>query len=369
MRTPAQDSRISPPTNLSLLGRMRSGEASAWSEFDRFHRALILHWARSLGCGEELGEDVCQEAMVSLFRALPSFVHDGRRGGFHAFLKTLVRSRAVDALRRRNRAKGGRDAEAPSTVPESVSDAAPAALDDMAWLRTLVEGACARAFERLDSTTYRSFCLYVIDGVAVEETARRLGVERPATVYQQKSRVLQAIREAMREILAELDDPELREGAAGLRGPSAIRFLSEFVAGNSDVRLTVSAAPQALARLALARQAVEQCTGRADGPWLVVGGTRVVPLGTAMMVIGSRDADLVLDSPGVSGRHCVLTRETEGWVATDQQSRNGLLITGRRVERIVLVDGDVLALGGEQLVFLTAAPAVENSTGKSGGSA
>ena len=31
------------PTNMALLGRMKSGAAGAWSEFDQFHRGLIIH--------------------------------------------------------------------------------------------------------------------------------------------------------------------------------------------------------------------------------------------------------------------------------------------------------------------------------------
>jgi len=84
-------------TNVSLLGRLRSGDPAAWSEFDCFHRGLILYWARSFGCAADEAEDVCQETMVSLFRALPSFEHDERTGGFHAFLKTLVRRRVPRA--------------------------------------------------------------------------------------------------------------------------------------------------------------------------------------------------------------------------------------------------------------------------------
>ncbi len=346
-----------PPTSLSLLGRMRNDVPGAWREFDLFHRDLILHWARRFGCSPEAAEDVCQETLVALFRALPAFEHNGRRGGFHAFLKTLVQRRSADALRRLGRVVTGLDSDMGRG-----EHAAPAAgtvrdgSEDALWVRMLVRRACARVFESIDSLTYRSFRLYVIDGVSVDETARRVGLERPATVYQQKSRVLKAIRDAMREILSELDDPELRTGASRLRGDEAIRIIAALIAEDPEVRVTERVSPTALNRIAVAREALELCRVRRDGPWLVVARTtRVVSLeARECATIGSRDADVLVEAAGVSGRHCTIRRRPGGWIAVDEGSRNGLRVNGQRVAESELCDGDVLTLAGEHLVFLQA---------------
>ena len=363
------------PTNMALLGRMKSGSAGAWSEFDQFHRGLIIHWARRFGCPFDTAEDVCQETMVALLRVLPTFEHNGRRGGFHAFLKMLVQRRSADALRRLGREIHGKmwseavppesgtkdgashiERSASGMVPATLAEPSADLMDDTAWISTLLARACARAFENLDSQIYRSFCLYVIDGVGVDETTHRVGVDRAATVYQHKSRMFRAIRDAMCDILAELDDPELRQGASQLKGSEVIRMISQLVAGNSDVRLTAHSETQSLDRLVLARYALKLCASRDDGPWLVLPGTeRVISLEEVdTLSIGSSDADVWLDAPGVSGRHCEIRQTDTGWLVADAGSRNGVMVNGRRTQQRPLCDGDMLTLGTEHLVFLDA---------------
>lgn len=52
----------------------------------------------------------------------------------------------------------------------------------------------------------------------------------------------------------------------------------------------------------------------------------------ASLTIGSRpDCDLVLNSPGISGRHCRLVRDSAGTILEDLNSTNGTYFNGQRV--------------------------------------
>jgi sigma-54 dependent transcriptional regulator, acetoin dehydrogenase operon transcriptional activator AcoR len=53
----------------------------------------------------------------------------------------------------------------------------------------------------------------------------------------------------------------------------------------------------------------------------------------------------------VSARHATLRREGGTWAIEDQRSTNGTSVNGAAVERAVLADGDVIAVGGTFLVF------------------
>ncbi|HWO24354.1 MAG TPA: sigma 54-interacting transcriptional regulator [Kofleriaceae bacterium] len=53
----------------------------------------------------------------------------------------------------------------------------------------------------------------------------------------------------------------------------------------------------------------------------------------------------------VSARHAAVRREGGAWAIEDQRSTNGTLVNGAAVERAVLADGDVIAIGGTFLVF------------------
>ena len=66
-----------------------------------------------------------------------------------------------------------------------------------------------------------------------------------------------------------------------------------------------------------------------------------------------RDAGMavVLGDIKVSRHHATITREGDGWVVIDAESRHGTFCNGERIERRVLADGDQLQIGGTVLRF------------------
>jgi hypothetical protein len=61
--------------------------------------------------------------------------------------------------------------------------------------------------------------------------------------------------------------------------------------------------------------------------------------------------DVVLDDEAVSGQHCRIRPEGGRFVLHDLQSTNGTLANGRRIERHVLKEGDVIQVGETSLLF------------------
>jgi len=79
-------------TRRSLLERVRDlGDEGAWREFDERYRELILRFCRRRGLQPADAEDVRQEVLLSLTRALPDFVYRPEVGRFRDYLGTLVR--------------------------------------------------------------------------------------------------------------------------------------------------------------------------------------------------------------------------------------------------------------------------------------
>ena len=84
--------------------------------------------------------------------------------------------------------------------------------------------------------------------------------------------------------------------------------------------------------------------GEGVGRDLRLAGECVVGRGT--------DVDFVLSDTLASRRHVRLLEEGPGtWVAEDLGSRNGTIVNGRRVQRQGVKDGDVLRVGGTELIF------------------
>jgi pSer/pThr/pTyr-binding forkhead associated (FHA) protein len=112
----------------------------------------------------------------------------------------------------------------------------------------------------------------------------------------------------------------------------------------------------------LARRMLREILGREDAaaspPFLRIDqgpdrGT-VVELAEppSKLKIGrGEEADLVLSDPDVSRLHIELTRDVDGTVARDLESKNGLTVNGKRLRERRLRHGDGLGLGATLLTY------------------
>lgn len=95
--------------------------------------------------------------------------------------------------------------------------------------------------------------------------------------------------------------------------------------------------------------------GPAQRPWLTINGERY-PLIGALTVLGRDEgADIILDDPGISRRHCEVRVSTDGphlvTSVRDLRSTNGTYVNGERVTSRRLGDGDQITVGRTQAVF------------------
>jgi len=77
--------------------------------------------------------------------------------------------------------------------------------------------------------------------------------------------------------------------------------------------------------------------------------SRLLPLHDGAYSIGREsDCQICIDHQAVSRRHALLERRGPHWLITDQNSTNGLWWQGRRVQTLLLRDGDALRFGPSQ---------------------
>lgn len=88
----------------------------------------------------------------------------------------------------------------------------------------------------------------------------------------------------------------------------------------------------------------------AGQPRLEVGG-QAYPLVRAITVLGrGTDADIRVEDPGVSRKHCEIVVGTPALVR-DLNSTNGTFVNGERIGELALEDGSVVKIGGTSLVY------------------
>jgi len=88
-----------PPSDEELLARLADDQTALGPLYDR-HSRLVYGLALAILANADEAQDLTQEVFLSL---CDSRLYDPARGSVGAFLTTLVRSRAIDRLRRRTR--------------------------------------------------------------------------------------------------------------------------------------------------------------------------------------------------------------------------------------------------------------------------
>jgi type II secretory pathway predicted ATPase ExeA len=148
-----------------------------------------------------------------------------------------------------------------------------------------------------------------------------------------------------------------RYAAADILCQLSLLVLRRLKLDRADMRVVHQAAASLVARrsarLDTDRPRAEQ---RLEGPppgFVVVsrGGKIIlrVALGQRTLIGRSEHNDLCLPSPYLSRHHAVIVGTPEGYDLVDLNSVNGVLLNGQRVERTVLCDEDVLAIGPFEL--------------------
>jgi RNA polymerase sigma-70 factor (ECF subfamily) len=187
-------------THVSLLARLQDGsDTAAWRAFCDRYEELIRGFARRQGVFGPDADDVVQDVMLSLTKAMPGFTYDPAKGKFRSYLKTVV-VRAISARSRQN----------PAVAPlHDGTQVGPAASEDAAgepweveWRQYHLRQAMKRVRGEFNASDIAAFQAYVNDGRDAAIVARELGVKIDS-VYQAKSRVLRRLSQLIAQQIDE----------------------------------------------------------------------------------------------------------------------------------------------------------------------
>jgi RNA polymerase sigma-70 factor (ECF subfamily) len=194
-----------PSTHILLLRSLgeEGRREEAWAEFQARYREVILGWCRRDGLDQHTAEDLTQEILIKLLRALPRHEHDPDRGRFRSWLKTVVRNVLADH-RRRQRRRPEPSGVGGSTALEWLGDLPdPQATED---LRTVVDLRTAawearvldRVRARVDPTSWAAFRQRMIERRTAAQVAADLGLTVGA-VYKAAERIKRMVIQEYRD--------------------------------------------------------------------------------------------------------------------------------------------------------------------------
>lgn len=190
---------ISPSsTDSSLLRRVQSEDAVAWSQFVDLYGPLIYFWAKRVGLDSHDAADILQDTLGATARSICDFRQQKSHGSLRGWLWTITRNKLNDHFRRLSaaRAVGGSDmARAILQLPEQLpDDEQDNSAQQQMW--TLLQRAVAQVQAEFEARTWQAFWRVVVDHCTTADVAAELGLSANS-VRQAKSRVLRRLREQL----------------------------------------------------------------------------------------------------------------------------------------------------------------------------
>lgn len=188
-------------TSLSLLSRIRSNDAVAWSQLVKLYAPIVGYWCRRQGIGSEDSADIIQMVFLAVARGLDNFRPVSARkltaapqgdGSFRAWLWVITRNKIRDWARSQPqvRAAGG------SSVNQLLHEI-PDVPEDEHTSPEILNQLLRRALEQIRSQfqpqTWDAFWRCVVDNQSTAVVAEQLQM-KPASVRQARSRVLRQLR-------------------------------------------------------------------------------------------------------------------------------------------------------------------------------
>ena len=174
--------------------------AAAWDEFYRVYSELVRRFVGSQGLHGADADDCVQEVWSEVVVRLTDFERPPGRPGLRAWLYTIVRSRAVDVLRRNTRESGGEMVRKPgltdsATLPSEPVDPEWSTSDsyDREWKTALVRTLVAELQREVSERNARLLEMRLVEGRGVTAVAAALGLT-PEQVWYRQHRLLKKLR-------------------------------------------------------------------------------------------------------------------------------------------------------------------------------
>lgn len=183
-------------SDTDLMKRVQAGEGEAFAQLYLRHYAGALGVALAVCKDAHLAEDAVQEGFLSIWRGRSTY--EATRGdSLVAWVKEVVRNRAIDSLRREGAGKRPRITDA--EVTEIADNAAVSPLDELLARTELSEGreVLGASMRRLPAAQAEIILLAYFEELSHTQIARRLAIPE-GTVKGRLRLAMEKLRSGMR---------------------------------------------------------------------------------------------------------------------------------------------------------------------------
>lgn len=190
-------------TRYSLLIRLKDRSEGAWDEFVHVYEHAIYSFCRKKGLQHADASDVTQEVLLTVHSSIADWELNRSKGRFRAWLFTVTRNAAVDAIAR-NRREEIRVTKLQDRVRDATQPEDECSFDEE-YRHTLFCWAANKVREEVHDQTWQAFWRTTVEEQDVNTVAKLLNLS-VSSVYTAKCRVLARLRKWVAKI--ESEDPK-----------------------------------------------------------------------------------------------------------------------------------------------------------------
>lgn len=191
-------------TRNSLIMRLHDRrDIAAWDQFVAIYGPLILRLARSKGFQDSDAQDIVQEVMLAISKAIHRWEPSSTKGRFRDWLFRIARNMMINFLTRRKHQSLGTGqsfSELLQLHPVAIEPDSEVTREfDLEYRRELFWLAADKVRGNVRPSTWEAFRLTAIEEMSVASAARQLGMKDGAVLVA-RCRVLARLRNAVAEL-------------------------------------------------------------------------------------------------------------------------------------------------------------------------
>ncbi len=197
-----------PDTRASLILRLSDPtDVEAWERFAAIYQPLVYRLARSKGFQHADAQELVQEVMLAISRAVEGWVPDPRGARFRDWLFRIARNLMINFLtRRKYRPLGtGHSGIADLLNQQCDPKCDESTLFDLEWRREVFHWAAEQVQSQVTGNTWEAFWRSSVDGLAIKDVAEQLHMT-VGSVYIARSRVIYRLREQVKQFEGRAED-------------------------------------------------------------------------------------------------------------------------------------------------------------------
>ena len=188
-----QDNKLN--TRVTLLIRLRDKhDNDSWEEFTNYYSNYVYAVLKGMGVNFDDLDDMNQSILLKLWKSLPDFEYQPKKGSFRSWLCTVIRRSVYNYFRDKQQA-----AELKS---EDIVNAEVEKIAEKEWMIHIASLAWDNISEEFSSTVKNTY-IKLSNGESAEAIAEELNISR-GSVYVYKERVQKALRKEVRKLNTEL---------------------------------------------------------------------------------------------------------------------------------------------------------------------